>query len=106
MIEPQSGLFDDLGGGDDILDGQRGDDTLKGGAGADQFVFSKNSGDDVILGFRNGEDTMFIKNGANSFDDLSISQSGGRTLIEFAGASIQLNGVSQNQLDETDFLFG
>lgn len=49
------------GAGDDRLVGGRGADTLIGGDGADSFAFSRTSrGDDTILRFEGGLDTILI----------------------------------------------
>lgn len=44
------------GGGRDVLDGGRGADRLSGGIGADDFVFSRGYGRDVITDFRVAQD--------------------------------------------------
>lgn len=47
-------------GGDDVLNGLGGDDQLWGGAGADEFRFFDASGDDLILDFASGTDTILL----------------------------------------------
>ncbi|MFV0472791.1 MAG: calcium-binding protein [Pikeienuella sp.] len=91
-------------GGADRLEGGRGDDLLKGGGGADVFVFGRNDGKDVIRGFQE-IDSIEIRNGAHSFAQLDISQTGKGALVEFGQTSILLQGVNANRLDADDFIF-
>ena len=104
------------GDGDDVLNGQsgrdtingkRGDDTLSGGAGADVFVFNgaafANSGDDEITDFQNGTDLIRFT-GPITFDDLTILQTGGKTIIEWDEGSVTLIGVT-GTIDANDFVF-
>lgn len=93
-------------GGKDVLEGQGGNDRLKGGGGPDQFVFARNKGADVVLDFKNGRDKIVIRNGADEFDDLSISQGGNGAIIAFAGTSVKLKGVAVAEVDASDFTFG
>lgn len=44
--------------GDDRLDGREGADSLVGGAGADRFIFSGTTGNDRIIDFAAGVDTI------------------------------------------------
>ena len=74
---------DDLGGdaGDDLLNGGFGDDILRGGGlanvGRDTFIYDARGdgnlqGDDIIVDFRRGFDTvLFHADGLTSFDDLN-----------------------------------
>jgi VCBS repeat-containing protein len=50
----------DGGAGDDAIDGQGGNDILSGGEGADIFKFDAGFGNDVILDFVSGEDSIHI----------------------------------------------
>ena len=94
------------GGGADILIGGRGDDVLTGHAGADEFRFNANanSGDDRITDFENGTDMIRIT-GAADYDDLSITRSGGDTVVSWDGGSVTLEGIT-GRIDEDDFVFG
>ncbi|HFC04423.1 MAG TPA: calcium-binding protein, partial [Rhizobiales bacterium] len=47
--------------GNDTLIGGQGGDDLKGGAGADVFVFASGSGQDKILDFNPGEDSITLQ---------------------------------------------
>lgn len=96
------------GKGRDELDGDHGDDVLYGGKGADRFVFDENDGRDTIKDFKPGTDRIEIDVDAiNGFGDLSISDNAkGHAVIDFGGGnSITLKGVSEADLDVSDFLF-
>ncbi|UTW60464.1 hypothetical protein KFE96_10295 [Kordiimonas sp. SCSIO 12603] len=58
----------DAGSGDDSIFGGAGNDTLTGGDGADIFYFANTHGNDEILDFSIGDDTLFL---ANTATDLS-----------------------------------
>lgn len=89
-------------GGNDTLNGGAGDDILTGNAGADVFVFANRSGDDTITDFTRGEDLLDFNAAGLSFDQLSISSSGGDTTIFHKGDTILLAAV--DDLDQSDFL--
>lgn len=91
--------------GNDMLEGGRGDDVNIGGAGRDTFAFRRGDGHDVIQGFQQGLDTIDIGRGANSFDDLEITQVGRLARIEFANVTIDVRGASAAAFDEDDFVF-
>lgn len=93
----------DGGAYQDTLIGGAGNDTLRGGSGPDVFVFSKNSGKDVVQDFDAGFDSL-------QFDglkaaDLSVTQQGGNTVISASGLQVTLNGVDQSDLSSDDFIF-
>jgi hypothetical protein len=48
------------GGGDDVVDGRGGNDVLAGGTGADIFRFDVDFGNDIILDFVSGEDSIHV----------------------------------------------
>src|SRR3546814_11938118 len=56
------------GQGQDTLAGGQGDDLLLGGQGGDAFVFSGGGGQDVVLDFQPGEDTLHIARNVNGLD--------------------------------------
>lgn len=98
------------GVGDDVLNGARGDDQLLGGAGADTFVIGKNPGDDTILDFVSGTDTIDLSAFNLDFGDLTITQSGSDTTVgvdvfgdDAAEITITLTNVGQVVAD--DFAF-
>lgn len=103
------------GGGDDVLrggdgkdrvQGDAGDDVLTGGEKKDKFWFNAPDwGDDVITDFEDGLDTVRMKGtGASGFGDLSITDLADDALVEFAGQSIVIQGMS-GLLDASDFTF-
>lgn len=92
------------GGGDDILIGGAGADVLIGGAGADQFRFARGGGNDRIVDFQQGADQLVFLGGLDS-GDLTIRGAAGGALIEWAGGSALLDGVSAEALGGADFLF-
>ncbi|GHG87049.1 calcium-binding protein [Pseudodonghicola xiamenensis] len=106
---------DVLEGGDgrDKLDGGNGDDILTGGAGFDRFIFSGNFGNDMVTDFRTAglkekidlSDVTEIK----TFKDLMnnhISDVGGHAVIDdLNGNTIDLYGVTMDDLAKNDFIF-
>ncbi len=91
-------------------------DTLTGGAGADQFVFTVDSGDDTITDFRPGQDRIdlvddnpFIAGDQVSFNNWLTSsgdvveQEGG-TLVTLGDDSILLSNISRSSLQMNDFI--
>ncbi|WP_430417043.1 peptidoglycan DD-metalloendopeptidase family protein [Parasphingorhabdus sp.] len=101
----------DGGAGADKLNGFVGDDILIGGAGDDLFVFTGTSGSDTITDFTAGagsEDKIDLQDSV--FTDLNdvlanTNDDGlGNTVISKSGVSITLNGVTKNQLDDSDFV--
>lgn len=67
--------------GNDTLSGDRGADTLTGGEGADVFIVQPNrDGSDVITDYQDGADKLLL-NGSLNFNNLTISNNGGNTVI-------------------------
>ena len=64
------------GGGTDLVDGGKGNDTADLGDGADTFRWDNGEGSDVIEG-QDGTDTM-VFNGAAVAEDVTMSANGGR----------------------------
>ena len=85
-------MYDGLGS--DISRGGAGDDLLAGGAGADVFVFAGDWGNDVIADFVAGEDTLDFTAAQLAQSDLTISETGGDTVIQYGANSILLDGVT------------
>lgn len=91
-------------------------DTLTGGAGADQFVFTADSGVDTVTDFRPGQDRIDLVNDLPfdagnqvSFDAWLTSsgqvvQQGADTLITLGDDSILLSNVSRSSLHMNDFI--
>ena len=107
MIEDAIGSsYDDRIGGNDAanrLSGGGGDDYLTGRGGVDIFVLTGNWGNDTITDFVVGEDQLDIAGTGLSFADLTITSSGGDTLITHLGDSVMLQGVAT--IGESDFVF-
>ena len=98
------------GAGEDTLEGGEGDDKLHGGEDADTFVFKAGHGNDRILDFANGEDTIDLTaiTAITSFEDLTISKSGNNAVIDLTdhgGGKITLQSVDTSVLDAEDFVF-
>jgi len=75
---------DELNGGkgNDQLDGGEGNDWLNGGKGDDVFIFSGNSGDDVISEFSVQHDSLDISGTAIDFTDLaSVEAAATETIV-------------------------
>lgn len=81
------------GTGDDVIDGGAGNDILIGNGGADAFVFDADSGDDVIVDFEAGVDTIDITAWWATQRDIDLSVVDGDTILGFNGQSITLEGV-------------
>ena len=86
------------------------DDTITGGAGADNFVFDSNHGNDVITDFTDGEDLIDL--GAFStisgFSDLTLTSDENGVTIDLTahdGGTVLLWGVDIDDLDAEDFVF-
>ncbi|MEO1621564.1 MAG: Calx-beta domain-containing protein, partial [Cyanobacteria bacterium J06632_3] len=98
--------------GNDVLMGVTGRDILVGGAGADWFVFGVgdggsgvpgNQGNDLIRDFEVGLDKIGLVDGELTFDDITITQSGDRTLLGVASTGevlAALKGVDASDLTE------
>lgn len=111
------GRDDDMlfgGAGDDRLEGGGGDDQLVGQANADTFVFGRNTGDDRILDFTDGEDLIDLTAfGLRPIDfptvQAALSSAGpGNTFLDFAAlggsGSVLIEGLGFNFADATDFI--
>ena len=97
--------FLDGGGGSDLLEGGRGRDDLTGGRGADTFLFATGAGKDTITDFQQGVDRIRIDRGAESFDDLSIRQTGEDVEIVFSNVTIVVSDAAADDFSTADFLF-
>lgn len=91
------------GSGRDILVGGDGRDTLHGSLGQDTFVLLEDSGIDIIRDFT-PDDKLGLVDGLD-FDDLSIRQRPGLTVIRADGVSLAfLQGVQASTIDASDFV--
>lgn len=94
VLQVIGGDYNELYGmdGNDALFGGTGRDIMSGGEGADRFFIGLDNGDDVIIDFEIGTDTMVLTDG-QAID--SLSASGGDTLVTFAdGGSVLLQGIA------------
>ena len=98
-------------GGNDYLLGEAGDDTLIGGEGDDVFVFSGQSGDDIIEDFEAGEgrtDRVWLKDSPFAdFDELkaAISSDEFGVLLDLGEqGSLFFVGLTEEDFHEDDFI--
>jgi len=100
---------DVVAGGDgvDIIDGGAGTDSYFGGLGADIFVFNADSGFDYIADWEDGVDIIDFSGNGNVllFSDLTISNTGANTRIQFDGGDTILVFDSIGEIEEADFVF-
>jgi len=95
---------------DDSLNGRQGDDSMIGGGGDDTFSFRGNAGDDLILDFISGEDTIDLSAFEIEFADVVSTTSGADTLLGVDtdgddAADFEITLVNAAAPLETDFLF-
>jgi Ca2+-binding RTX toxin-like protein len=97
------------GAGKDRLDGGVDDDVLNGGAGKDTYIFADGYGQDVVKGYKAGEDSFDLSGtGVGSFKELKglMSKDGGSTVIDFAnGDTLTILNTSIKKLNASDFDF-
>ena len=77
--------------GKDIIYGNEGDDILWGGEGQDIFVFTENSGNDVISDFELGQDVIDIA--SFGFDDITQTITDSGLELSFGNSSVMLPGL-------------
>ncbi|MEM8827922.1 MAG: pre-peptidase C-terminal domain-containing protein [Cyanobacteria bacterium P01_G01_bin.19] len=94
-------------GEDAIFATSGGNNTITGGAGADQFWIAAAEipeAANVITDFTNGEDVIGIAGLSIGFDDLSITDLEGDALIAASGSDLAiLSGVAADSLTADDF---
>lgn len=102
------------GAGHDMVHGGMGDDTLDGGDGADAFIVSRTSGDDVVVGgFDAGpgafDHIAFLDLGPAdvTVEDAASNHGDGHTgvLVSWSTGSIFIEGISESQMAQDDFMF-
>ena len=96
--------------GADTLQGGQGNDTMKGGNGADTFVFANDVGANLIEDFQAGTDKVDLAGNTalNRFADVraaATDQANGVLIDLGGGQSVVLDGVFENALSASDFLF-
>ena len=91
----------------DRLYGEAGDDMMTGGLGNDRFFFDTGDGHDIITDFGlEGRDRIDFKAaGITDISELTISQIGGDTRIEYGTDSVLLQGVDMATINRFDFVF-
>ncbi|MEL6477127.1 MAG: G8 domain-containing protein [Pseudomonadota bacterium] len=92
------------GAGDDVLHGGGGSDMLIGGLGADRFRFDAVSGDDTIREFDVELDMIEILHTGLAFEEVTFTQDGADVLLDYAGQTIRVQGVSKDDLDPDNVL--
>lgn len=92
------------GSGNDRIDGGTGRDTLWGGSGADVFVFEQGDGMDAVRDFLNGVDHISVQ-GVSGFAALAFSAGVGGIWLDYGNGAAFLQGVTQAQMDASDFVF-
>jgi Ca2+-binding RTX toxin-like protein len=100
--------------------GGLGNDTLRGGDGADSFVIAPSSGQDLLLDFGLGNDVIDLSVFRTNFRSLDTNQdkvledgegngalsvlvSGDNTTLVFAGGSLLVRGATQLTAHDFDF---
>ena len=79
--------------------------SIIGGKGADEYVLRKGDGNDTIVGYQDGTDSFLLVDGL-TFEDLTITQNRGRTIVGVASTAenlVTLFGVNPNNLSAEDF---
>ena len=91
--------------GEDLLDGGADGDLLFGGRDADRFVLREGDGPDTIFDYQDGIDSFLLDSGL-AFEDLTITQGFGQTVISITDTSEELAsllGVDASDLGAEDF---
>lgn len=91
--------------GNDLFKFHGGSDQAYGGAGADDFQFLGAFGNDTIEDFSHADGDKITIQGAVQFANLTLSQSGTDTIIDWNGNSITLWDVTAGSLTAGDFVF-
>lgn len=96
-------------GGDDTLIGGLGNDVLIGGEGADTFIFREGDGEDTLVGFEAGVDTIELVDFGDDFElehaINSAQQDGDDTIVTLnESTSVRIADFNVNNLQEDDFI--
>lgn len=97
------------GAGNDRVDGGEGDDRMTGGRGADTFIFDDEfQQDDVITDFARVDRILFDAGDGEqpqNFGDLTLTDTANGLLIGYATSTLLLTGVTEAQIDQSQFIF-
>jgi Ca2+-binding RTX toxin-like protein len=95
-------LADEISGGagDDTITGNAGDDALYGGADSDEFRWDFEDGSDLVEG-GTGVDHQFV-DGDTGPDDITITASGGRTLLTDTTDTLDMADVEEISVNVGD----
>jgi Ca2+-binding RTX toxin-like protein len=95
--------------GKDVIFATEGNDTLTGGAGKDQFVFSDTLSGAVhtITDFETPLDKIDLREftAVHSLTDISVTQDGSSTLVSIGNDSILLQNVLPSNVHPGNFIF-
>ena len=110
VLEGEEGNDTLYGGqGEDVLDGGKDTDRLHGGPGNDVFLFEAGDGEDVIADFTDAEDRIDLTSFAlPGFGELALEAVPNGVKIHLPaphGGTILLEDFGITNLDATDFLF-
>jgi hypothetical protein len=96
---------DALKGGNlrDVLDGQKGDDRLFGGGGTDVFEFHARDGDDRVMDFESGLDTLRFRGFEQG--DLTLADVGSDLLISYTGGSVLVLDTNEADLAANSIIY-
>ncbi|MEM9898200.1 MAG: DUF4214 domain-containing protein, partial [Pseudomonadota bacterium] len=99
-------LFGD--NGDDTLSGGAGSDRLTGGQGADTFVVVSGDEQVQITDFERGIDTIDLSDFSLQDGQFALANAAlGSAILTFSdGTVLTIDGVSPDDLSESDFVFG
>ncbi len=94
-------------GGADLIEGDPGDDRMTGGGGADEFIFVRKHGHDVITDFNpaDGDSIRFSGVGFSSFEQLlEHAEQDGQDVVIHTSPDDQAHSLTllEVQLDELD----
>lgn len=92
--------------GSDSLSGGRGNDLMNGGGGADEFVYDKGFGRDIINDFEDGLDRIDASEvgSRRDFNDLEIRQVSDNIAIDFGGGdTLTIFDMQKADLTYADF---
>lgn len=93
------------GEGADTLIGGFDNDQMRGGNGADVFVFERDAGSHLVMDFDPAVDKLVVPEGASSLADLTITQIGGRVQIDLGNWTVILRNVNAADLNGGNVLF-